>query len=96
MLVAEMAVNFHGQRAAVFVAEPSGDGRDVNAALNAAGGEQMAQIVMGQMSDTGFFFRRFHRQLGLRYAHHEKGGKVGPWNQVFISLTDGSGNSFEA
>jgi len=30
----------------------------------------MAQIVMGQMSDTGLFFRRLHRQLGLRYAHH--------------------------
>ena len=39
MLVAEVAVNFHGQRAAVFVAEPAGDGRDVNAALNAARGE---------------------------------------------------------
>ena len=39
MLVAEVAVNFHRQRAAVFVAEPSGDGRNVNAALNAAGGE---------------------------------------------------------
>jgi len=39
MLVAEMAVNFHGQRAAVFVAEPAGYGRNVNAALNAAGGE---------------------------------------------------------
>jgi hypothetical protein len=29
------------------VAEPAGDGRNVNAALNAARGEQMAQIVMG-------------------------------------------------
>ena len=45
MLVAEVAVNFHGQRAAVLVAEPAGDGGNVNAALNAAGGEQMAQIV---------------------------------------------------
>jgi hypothetical protein len=39
VLVAEVAVNFHRQCAAVFVAEPSGDGRNVNAALNAAGGE---------------------------------------------------------
>ena len=39
MLVAEMAVNFHGQRAAVLVAKPAGDGGNVNAALNAPGGE---------------------------------------------------------
>ena len=39
MLVAEMAVNFHCQRAAVLVAEPSRDGRNVNAALNATRGE---------------------------------------------------------
>ena len=70
MLVAEMAIDFHGQRATVFVAEPAGDGRDVNAALNATGGEQMAQIVMGQMSDAGLFLRRFHRQFRLRHAHH--------------------------
>jgi len=70
MLVAEMAIDFHCQGATVLMAEPAGDGGNVNAALNAAGGEQMAQIVMGQMSDTGLSFRRFHRQLGLRYAHH--------------------------
>jgi hypothetical protein len=35
MLIAEMAVNFHGRRAAVFVAGPSGDGGDFNAAFDA-------------------------------------------------------------
>ena len=39
VLVAEASVNFHRQCAAVFVAEPTGDGGNVNAALNAARGE---------------------------------------------------------
>ena len=56
MLVAEMAVNLHRQRAAVLVSKPPGDGGNVNAALNAAGGKQMPQIVMGQMSDTPTLF----------------------------------------
>jgi hypothetical protein len=32
MLVAEKAIDFHGQRAAVLVAEPAGDGGNINAA----------------------------------------------------------------
>ena len=39
MLVAEMAVNFHCQSATILMAEPAGDGGNVNAAFNAAGGE---------------------------------------------------------
>ena len=39
MLVAEMAIDFHCQRAAVLMAEPAGDGGNVNAALYAEGRE---------------------------------------------------------
>jgi len=46
MLVAQVAVGFHPQRAAVLMAEPPGDCRNVHASFNAARGEQMAQIVM--------------------------------------------------
>lgn len=42
MFVAEVAVGFHGEGAAVFVAEPTGDGRDVNVAFDATGGEEVA------------------------------------------------------
>lgn len=43
-------INLRGQRAAVFVAGPARDGRNVNAALNAAYGEQVTQIKMGLAS----------------------------------------------
>ena len=48
VFVAEVAVGFHRQRAAVFVAEPARDGGDVHAGFNAARREKMAQIVVRQ------------------------------------------------
>jgi len=36
MLVAEMAIDFHCQGTTILMAEPAGDGRNVNAALYAA------------------------------------------------------------
>ena len=41
-----MAINFHGERAAVNVSKPARNRRNVNARFNATGGEQMPQIVM--------------------------------------------------
>lgn len=42
MLVPKVAVHAHSQCAAVFVAEPAGDGGDVDAAFDAGGSEEVA------------------------------------------------------
>ena len=40
MLTAEMAIDFEGQHPAIAVAKPPGDSRNINAAFDAARGEQ--------------------------------------------------------
>ena len=50
-LVAHMAMNLHRQCATVAVAEPTGDGGNVLAGFNAAGCEQMTQVVVGDSGD---------------------------------------------
>ena len=51
MLAAEMAVNFEGQHSAIAVAQPAGDGWNINAAFDATRGKQVAQIVMSEAGD---------------------------------------------
>ena len=46
VLLPEMPVGLHCKRAAVRVPEPSRDGRNIDAGLDAAGREKMAEIVM--------------------------------------------------
>ncbi len=46
MFIAQVAIRFHTQRAAIFVAQPARHGGDIDAALDADGREQMAKIVM--------------------------------------------------
>lgn len=46
VLVAEMSIDFHSQSSAVFVREPTGDSGNIHAAFDAAGGEQVPQIVV--------------------------------------------------
>ncbi len=70
VLSAQVAVGFHRQRAAVLVSDPAGDGRDINATLNAGSGEQMPQIVMGDARQTHFAHRAVNRVLGLIYTEH--------------------------
>jgi hypothetical protein len=40
VLVSQVAVGFHAQRAAVLMSKPAGNGRNVHAGFNAAGGKQ--------------------------------------------------------
>lgn len=47
VFVSQMPVSFHAQRAAVLVPKLAGNGRNVNAGLNAARGKQMMQVVVG-------------------------------------------------
>ncbi len=48
-----MPVSLHAQRAAILVSEPARNGWNIYAGFNAAGGEQMAQIVVRDAFDTG-------------------------------------------
>jgi hypothetical protein len=47
MGVTKVAVNFHRQRSSVVVTEPTRDGWNINASLNAPCCKQMAQIMVG-------------------------------------------------
>ena len=42
VVVAEVAVDAHGEGAAVFVTQPTADGGDVDAGFDADGGEEMS------------------------------------------------------
>ena len=46
VLVAQMSINFHRQRTAVFVTKPAAHRRNINTGLDAKCREQMPQIVM--------------------------------------------------
>lgn len=46
VLLSEMAISLHRQRAAVRVAEPSRDRRNIDAGLDAAGREKMPEIIV--------------------------------------------------
>jgi hypothetical protein len=47
VFVSQVAIGFHAQRTAGLMSKPARNGRDVHAVFNAAGGEQVAQVVVG-------------------------------------------------
>ena len=52
VLVAKVAVHLHRQRPAVFVAKPAADSWDVHPRFDAAGGKEVAQIVVSDPWDA--------------------------------------------
>ena len=70
MLIAQMTVSFHAQRAAVLVPKPSGDGWNVNTSLNAACCKQMAQVVMRDAFYAGKLRGAVNGFLAFEYLHH--------------------------
>ena len=70
MLISQVSINFHCQRAAVFVTQPTRYGRNVHAAFDAPRGKQVAQIVVSQMSYARFLFRAHHCQFTLHHPHN--------------------------
>ena len=52
MLVPQVAVDFHRQGSAVFVAQPAADRRDVDAGFDATGGEEVAKVMVGDATDA--------------------------------------------
>ena len=52
-----MAVGFHGERAAVFMPEPAGDGWDLDSGFDSDGGKQMPKVLVGDARNTEFACR---------------------------------------
>jgi hypothetical protein len=48
MLIAKVAVRLHSQRSPILVTQPAGNGRNIHAALDASGCEEMAEVVVGK------------------------------------------------
>ena len=55
------------------MAEPTGHGGDVHAAFDAAGGEQVAQVVVGETGDANNLGGAVHCPLAFADAHHGGG-----------------------
>ena len=72
VLTPQVAVRFHRQRPAVFVSEPARNGRNVHAAFDAAGREQMPQIVMGDATCSDLVARPIKRLLAFTNAEHRR------------------------
>ena len=70
MLVAQVAVGFHRQCAAVFVAEPPADGGNIHTRLDATSCKQVAQIVMCDAGDFDFLCCAVHRPLTFANTHY--------------------------
>ena len=60
VFAAQMPVGAHCERSPVFVDEPAGNGRDVHAAFNAHGREEMPQIVVGDTGHADFLAGTVH------------------------------------
>lgn len=52
VLVAKVAIDFHGRRPTVLVAEPTRDGGDVHAGLDAPGREQVPEVMVRDPCDA--------------------------------------------
>jgi len=51
MLIPKVAVRPHSQRSPVLVAQPSGNGRDIDATLDTPGSKQVPEVMMGKACD---------------------------------------------
>ena len=70
MLIAQMAINFHRQSAAVFVTEPARNRWHINAAFNAPRGKQVAQVMVGKTSDPQLLAGSIDCALAFMNKHY--------------------------
>jgi len=61
VLLAQVSVSLHREGPAIGVPQPARDGWDINARLDAAGGEEVPQIVVRHGFDADFTAGRFQR-----------------------------------
>ena len=70
VFAAQVTIGFHCQRPAVFVSEPTRDGRNVHAAFDAARCKQMPQVVMGDTISADLLARSIKRLLAFADAKY--------------------------
>jgi hypothetical protein len=69
VVLAQVSVHFHAQRAAVFVPEPPRHGRNVHAAFDADRREKTAQIVVGNPFHSNLRCCMSHAVLAFKDGH---------------------------
>ncbi len=69
MLVPQMTIGSHGQRAAVFMSQPPGDRRNVNARFDTSRGKEVTQIVVSNPRHSDDLGRPVHGLLAFTNAH---------------------------
>ncbi len=72
MILTQVSVRFHAQRAAVFVPQPPRDGRNIHATLDANRRKKMAQIVMRDSLHPDLRRRVRHAVLTFENAHYRR------------------------
>ena len=70
VILTQVAVCFHAQRAAVFVPEPPRYSRNVHATLDANRRKKMTEIVMSNAFHPDFRRRMRHAILAFEDAHY--------------------------
>ena len=71
MLVAQVTIGLHSQRATVLVAKPTTDCRNINARLNAPGSKQMPQIVVRELLNPKLITRAIDGFLTFGHRQEE-------------------------
>lgn len=69
MFVPEVAVGFHAQCAAIFVAEPARDGWEIDTAFDANRSEKVAEIMVSDALHADDLRRPIHAVLALVNSH---------------------------
>lgn len=65
-----MAVNFHGEHAAILMAESPRNRRNVHTGFDASGCEHVSEIMMSESESPDLFACRIYRTLALTHLHH--------------------------
>ncbi len=70
MILSQVSVGLHAQSAPVFVAEPSRDSENINAALDTDRRKEVPQIMMRDPLHAELLRRVRHAVLAFEHAHH--------------------------
>ena len=78
VLLPEVSVGLHCKRAAIRVPEPSRDGRDIDAGLDAAGSKKMPEIMMVDRFEANGLAGGFQRAEAAADPHDRRAIRLRP------------------
>ena len=85
VILAQMPVRFHAQRAAILMTKPTRDRRNIHSALDANGREEMPEVVMSYAPHADLRSRVRHAVLAFEDAHD---ARVRRFGGTFLSEID--------